>query len=175
MSSVFFQSAISCPPGASLLPGMASRAIPSVNGADSQAPSRADPPRAELLASRASRALDSYPAANSLVPISEAHKGLYDPCIFEPQGDEGKALIAPTGHCAYYLMTTTVLQSGVKWAEAVMFVHITVSKELSGSNPSLAKELAQKLSEGAHERFVNAHLQMICMKRSSNHNLLLQS
>ena len=133
---------------------MASRAIPSVNGADSQAPSRADPLRAELLASRASRALDSYPAANSLVPISEAHKGLYDPCIFEPQGDEGKALIASTGHCVYHLMTTTVLQSGVKWAEAVMFVHITVSKELSGSNPSLARELTQELCEGARNIFI---------------------
>ena len=108
-------------------------------------PSRAIPSGAVPSASGPSRGPDTHPAVASLLPISSVPPGVYDACAHQSGAERGMALLAPTGHRAYELRASTVLQTGEKWVEAVVSLHITASHKVAMESPTLPKELAERL------------------------------
>ena len=117
-------------------------------------PSSALPIRAVSSASTPSRGDDAYPAATSLMSLSTAARGQFDPNVHQPDAERGRALLAPTGHCAYQLQASTVVQSGEKWVEAVVSLYITASHKVGQESPTLPKEVAERLLAAVRQAFV---------------------
>ena len=101
-----------------------------------------------------------YRREHPLVPLSHsptATNGVYDPRCHEAKPDSVRHVVdASLSGCQ--VTSTSVIQSGERWAEAEAQITIKISPALQLHQPRLAHELAQKLTDAVKEALAGCDL-----------------